>query len=156
MLLRFTTKEEIETITKISIDAFHTDFLVGLEPNDGPPDYDSLQWHEKMQSQNCLYTYIDESETIIGGAVLFSSHEEVYIGRIFISPQYHRKGYGIKLMNDIENMFPYAKLFKLDTPLNNGRTNAFYKKLGYVQINIEGDCVTYIKEINRYHGLSFS
>ena len=147
MLLRLTKKEEIETITKISVEAFHTDYLVGLDPNDGPPDYDNVEWHDKMQSQNCLYTYLDDNQTIVGGAVLFSSSDKVYIGRIFISPNYHRKGYGTKLMNDIENMFSSAKLFKLDTPLNNVRTNTFYKKLGYVQVNIEGDCVTYLKEV---------
>lgn len=148
MLLRLTKEEEIKAITRISIDAFHTDYLVGLEPNDGPPNYDSVTWHTKMQAQNHLYTYIDESGTIIGGVVLFSSPEKVYIGRIFIAPEYHRKGYGLKLMQEIENLFPSAKSFKLDTPLDNVRTNAFYKKIGYVQTNEEDDCVTYIKTRN--------
>lgn len=145
MLLRLAEKEEIEDITRISIAAFHSDYLVGLDPNDGPPDYDSVPWHAEIQAQNHLYTYIDESNTIIGGAVLFSSPEKVYIGRVFIAPEYHRKGYGIRLMKDIESMFSTSKLFKLDTPLNNVRTNAFYKKLGYVQTNVEDNCVTYIK-----------
>lgn len=33
-MLRLTKKEETEAITKISIDALHTDYLVGLDPND--------------------------------------------------------------------------------------------------------------------------
>lgn len=149
MLLRLAKKDEIETITKISVEAFHTDYLVGMDANDGPPDYDSAQWHAKMQAQNCLYAYVDDNGIVVGGAVLFASSEKVYVGRIFIAPKYHGKGYGTKLMNDIENAFSSANLFKLDTPLNNVRTNAFYKKLGYVQTAVDGDCVTYVKEIER-------
>ena len=146
MLLRLTNREEIDTITKISVDAFHSDYLVGLDPGAGPPGYDSITWHKQMQEQKHLYTYINDNRTIIGGAVLFSSSDELYIGRIFISPEFHRKGYGIKLMNDIENMFSSAKIFKLDTPMNNIRANSLYKKLGYIQINDEGDCAVYKKD----------
>ena len=146
--LRLSAKEEVEEITKISIAAFHSDFLVGLDPNDGPPDYDSLKWHEKMQNEGHLYSFLNESGTIIGGAVLFASKEMVYIGRIFVSPEYQRQGYGIKMMTEIEKMFFSSKLFKLDTPANNIRTNSFYQKLGYVKSGIDGDCAVYIKKIN--------
>ena len=47
--LRLSNINEVEEITKISIEAFHSDFLVGLDPNDGPPDYDSLKMIFKMQ-----------------------------------------------------------------------------------------------------------
>ena len=146
MLLRLTKKEEIETLTKISIDAFYSDYLVGLDPNDGPPDYDNIEWHRKMQIDHHLYSYIDDNNRVIGGAILFPSNEILYIARVFISPEFHRLGYGIKLMKDIEKMFDSIKLFKLDTPLNNVRTNNFYKKLGYVQTEIKSDCVTNEKD----------
>ena len=142
-----TKKDEIVTITNISIEAFNSDSLVGLDPNDGPPGYNSLKWHQEMQSQKHLYSYIDDSGEIIGGAILFCSPTEVYVGRIFISPKYHRKGYGIKLMNDIENMFSNVKTFKLDTPEKNIRTNNFYTKLGYKKCGFDGYCVVYMKQL---------
>lgn len=143
--LRLSRPEEVEMITRVSVKAFHSDSLLGLDPNDGPPDYDSLKWHEKMQKENHLYSFFNESGRIIGGAILFASEEMVYIGRIFVSPEYHRQGYGIKMMTEIENLFPSARLFKLDTPVNNIRTNSFYQKLGYVQSGINDDCAVYIK-----------
>lgn len=145
--LRLSDLKEVEEITKISIEAFHSDYLVGLDPNDGPPDYDSLKWHEQMQNESHLYSFLNEGGIIIGGAVLFASEEMIYIGRIFISPEYQRQGYGIRMMNEIENTFSSSKLFKLDTPANNIRTNSFYQKLGYVQSGIDGDCAIYIKKI---------
>lgn len=83
---------------------------------------------------------------MVGGAILFASYDEIYIGRIFISPKYHRKGYGMSLMNDVEKMFSSVKRFKLDTPTKNIRTNSFYKKLGYIQTNVDGDFAIYEKE----------
>ena len=145
--LRLSSPGEVEELTKISIEAFHSDFLVGLDPNDGPPDYDSLEWHKQMQAEGHLYSFANENGTIIGGAVLFASTETVYIGRIFVSPEYQRRGYGIKMMAEIESMFSSAKLFKLDTPANNIRTNSFYRKLGYVQSGVVDDCAVYIKRL---------
>ena len=146
MLLRLTAEEEIEMITKISIDAFHSDYLIGLEPNDGPPGYDSVKWHKEMQKEKHLFSYFNDGGIMVGGAILFASYDEIYIGRIFISPKYHRKGYGISLMNDVEKMFSSVKRFKLDTPTKNIRTNSFYKKLGYIQTNVDGDFAIYEKE----------
>ena len=147
-ILRLSRPAEVEMITKISVKAFHSDSLLGLDSNDGPPDYDSLKWHEKMQKENHLYSFLNESGMIIGGAILFASEEMVYIGRIFISHEYHRQGYGIKMMTEIENMFSSVKLFKLDTPVNNIRTNSFYQKLGYTKSGIDDDCVVYIKKLH--------
>ena len=76
---------------------------------------------------------------LVGGAIIFQdeTNNSVYIGRIFIDSVYHRKGYGIRLMECIESSFPFAAVFNLDTPCWNERTNAFYKRLGYRIIKIE-------------------
>ena len=84
---------------------------------------------------------------LVGGAIVFpdESNNSVYIGRIFIDSGYHRKGYGIRLMECIENEFPSAVEFDLDTPCWNERTNAFYKRLGYRIIKVEDGFVFYQK-----------
>ena len=75
---------------------------------------------------------------IIGGAILFIDVEKLNIGRIFISPEHHRKGYGIYIMQEIEGMFPTVKEFNLDTPIWNIRT-------GYTEYKREGEFVYYTK-----------
>ena len=50
-------------------------------------------------------------------------------------------------MKDIEKMNPMIKELELDTPLANIRTNAFYKKLGYVENNRSEDTVFYKKSL---------
>lgn len=145
MLLRIATKSEAVKLAEISREAFHTDYLVGGDPNDGPPDYDSVIWHEQMRQEGHLYAYLTDDGVLVGGAVLFHITSKMYIGRIFIHPAFHHMGYGIALMTDIEKMNPIIKELELDTPLVNVRTNALYRKLGYCETARTEDTVSYRK-----------
>ena len=128
----------------ISKKAFDSDVEVGAKCAGGPPGYNSLSFHTKMARMNCLYKLVDDYK-IVGGALLFLKDNELNIGRIFVDPEYFRKGYGIFMMQQIEESFAEAKVFTLDTPIWNVRTNAFYQKLGYVEVRRDGDFVYYEK-----------
>lgn len=128
----------------ISKKAFDSDVEVGAKGAGGPPGYNSLSFHTKMARMNCLYKLVDEYK-IVGGALLFLKDDILNVGRIFVDPEYFRKGYGIFMMQQIEAMFPQVKTFSLDTPIWNIRTNAFYQKLGYVEVRRDGDFVYYEK-----------
>ena len=128
----------------ISKKAFDTDVEVGASSVGGPPGYATLSFHTKMARMNCLYKLVDDYK-IVGGALLFLKDNELNIGRIFVDPEYFRKGYGIFMMQQIEESFAEVKVFTLDTPVWNARTNAFYQKLGYVEVRRDGDFVYYEK-----------
>ena len=128
----------------ISKKAFDSDVEVGAKGAGGPPGYNSLSFHTKMARMNCLYKLVDDYK-IVGGALLFLKDNELNIGRIFVDPEYFRKGYGIFMMQQIEESFADVKVFTLDTPIWNVRTNAFYQKLGYVEVRRDGDFVYYEK-----------
>ena len=128
----------------ISKKAFDSDVEVGAKGAGGPPGYATLSFHTKMARMNCLYKLVDDYK-IVGGALLFLKDNELNIGRIFVDPEYFRKGYGIFMMQQIEAMFPEVKVFTLDTPIWNIRTNAFYQKLGYEEVRRDGDFVYYEK-----------
>ena len=128
----------------ISKKAFDSDVEVGASSVGGPPGYATLSFHTKMARMNCLYKLVDDYK-IVGGALLFLKDDQLNIGRIFVDPEYFRKGYGIFMMQQIEAMFPEVKTFTLDTPIWNVRTNAFYQKLGYEEVRRDGDLVYYEK-----------
>ena len=128
----------------ISKKAFDSDVEVGASSVGDPPGYATLSFHTKMARMNCLYKLVDEYK-IVGGALLFLKDNELNIGRIFVDPEYFRKGYGIFMMQKIEESFAEVKAFTLDTPIWNVRTNAFYQKLGYVEVRRDGDFVYYEK-----------
>ena len=78
------------TLNGISRRAFDSDVLVGASSIGGPPGYKSLPFHTKMAKSNHLFKLVDNG-LIIGGALLFLDKETLNIGRIFISPENHRK-----------------------------------------------------------------
>ena len=141
--------KHIERIVAISKAAFDSDIHVGASEPDAPPDYDSVAWHIQMQNEGHLLQAVIAGE-IIGGAILFldKDGETLYVGRIFIDPLHHRKGYGLSLMKMVETYYSGIKKIELDTPLWNVRTNAFYKKLGYREVKRDEEFAYYQKELD--------
>lgn len=147
MELVLANSEQVEELSRISKAAFDTDIEVGAHEIGGPPDYDSVQWHRSMQKSGNLYTLLNNKE-VIGGALLFRDQKDstvLYVGRIFVAPQYHRRGYGIELMELVEKKFSDVCCIRLDTPIWNVRTNSFYKKCGFREKRRDKESVYYEK-----------
>lgn len=132
-------------INSISKHSFDSDVEVGAPCKGGPPGYMSVQFHTKMARTNHLYKLLVDG-LIAGAAILFMDGDRLDIGRIFISPKYHRKGYGVYMMQEIEKMFSAAEEIYLDTPVWNIRTNSFYGKLGYTEYKRDSNFVYYTKK----------
>lgn len=137
---------DVLVINSISKRAFDSDIAVGASSKGGPPGYMSVNFHIKMAKANHLYK-LSVDGLIVGGAILFVDGSRVNIGRIFVDPEYFRKGYGIFLMQEIERIFSDANEICLDTPVWNIRTNAFYQKLGYIEYKKDGEFIYYIKKV---------
>ena len=149
MKLEYAELKHIERIVAISKAAFDSEINVGASKAGGPPDYDSIPWHIQMKNEGHLLQVVVDGE-IVGGAILFvnKDRETLYIGRIFIDPLHYRKGYGLSLMKLVEAFYPGIKKIKLDTPLWNVRTNAFYTKLGYSEVKRDKEFAYYQKELD--------
>ena len=133
-------------LNSISKQAFDSDGEVGAASPGGPPGNQSVSFHVKMARMNHLFKLADENGVILGGAILFRQGDTLNIGRIFIDPQHFRKGYGILMMREIEALYPDVRVFTLDTPVWNKRTNAFYTGLGYSEVKRDTDFVYYSKK----------
>lgn len=144
-LVKASTSDAL-VINSISKRSFDSDVMVGNPSVGGPPGYKSVPFHTKMARTDHLYK-LTEDGLIVGGAILFPDGEKLNIGRIFVSPEYHRKGYGSCMMQNIETMYPEVKEFYLDTPIWNIRTNHFYKKLGYLEYKRDDGFIYYVKSI---------
>lgn len=151
MILVKATMEHISTLVEISKKAFDSDIEVGASSIGGPPDYDSIEWHMEMMNEGHLFTAIDE-DNIVGGIIVFDDKNNdsfMYVGRVFVDPDLFKRGYGIKIMEQIEAMNSAVTVWCLDTPIWNQRTNRFYKKLGYVETGRDAKTIYYQKTIDR-------
>lgn len=143
-LTKARTKDAL-VINSISKRAFESDIVVGAPSMGGPPGYMSVDFHIKMAKGNHLYK-LSVDGLIAGGAILFENGRQLNIGRIFVAPEYFRKGYGIFIMQEIERIFSDVKEMVLETPVWNVRTNAFYQKLGYSEYKKDDAFVYYMKK----------
>ena len=144
-LIKANTSDAL-VINGISKRAFDSDIAVGAPSKGGPPGYMSANFHIKMARTNHLYKLLMDG-LIVGGAILFVDGLKLNIGRIFVDPDYFRKGYGIFMMQEIERIFYDAKEIFLDTPAWNIRTNAFYQKLGYTEYKRDDEFIYYTKKL---------
>ena len=136
---------DVPVLNAISKQAFDSDTEVGAPSEGGPPGYMSLKYHMKMARSGHLFR-LTENGLIVGGAILFPDGDKLNIGRVFISPEHFRKGYGTYMMREIEAMFPEVKEFTLDTPAWNIRTNQFYTKTGYAEVKRSREFICYSKK----------
>ncbi|MDO5294560.1 MAG: GNAT family N-acetyltransferase [bacterium] len=142
-------ESQIPTLVRISKEAFDSDVKVGAKEAGGPPGYASYEWHVKMMQQGHLFAAVEENK-IIGGAILFHDEQNaslMYVGRIFVDPSLFHRGYGLMLMNKLEQIHSEITIWQLETPIWNMRTNNFYKKLGYSEKFRDHESVYYQKVI---------
>ena len=130
----------------ISRRAFDSDVEVGASSAGGPPGYMSIRFHTKMAKEKHLYKLVKDG-LLVGGAILFLDGDKINVARIFVAPEHFNKGFGVFIMNEIEEMFQEVNAFMLDTPLWNVRTNRFYQKLGYVEYKRDKEFAYYIKTV---------
>ncbi len=149
-MLQFTKAgtSDAVVLTSISKHAFDSDIQVGATDKGGPPGYASLAYHTKMARGNHLYKLLYQG-LIVGGAILFEEEQRLNVGRIFVNPEYFRKGFGEFMMREIEKTIPNVTELYLDTPIWNVRTNAFYLKQGYVAYKQNQKFVYYKKTVAR-------
>ncbi|MCP4178316.1 MAG: GNAT family N-acetyltransferase [bacterium] len=147
---RLATNDDIDNLTKISINSFHSDYEVGA-PNKtgGPPGYNSIYFYRKMlNASKAFYTILDE-ERIIGGFFIFQkSQTHMELTRIFIDPKYIRKGIGSRSIRYLIRKYPQIKTWTLDTPKWNIRTKSFYNKMDFRIANENNDFYYFLRQIS--------
>jgi len=128
------TIDDAEVLAEISKKAFDTDIDVGAPGEGGPPGYDEPEFQVRVMDYFDCYRILLDDETVGGVYVASKTPGHKVLERIFVDPDLHRKGIGIRAMELVMESYPEARLWTLGTPEWNVRTTAFYEKLGFVQV----------------------
>ncbi|KYK28421.1 MAG: hypothetical protein AYK19_05645 [Theionarchaea archaeon DG-70-1] len=127
-------KEDAVILAKICKKAFDSDLEVGAPGPGGPPGYDSPEAQVRFMRFLDYYKILLD-DRIVGGIMVGSAGEKhKVLERIFVDPEFCRKGVGTRASELLWEGYPDVSLWTLGTPEWNVRTMHFYEKLGFIQV----------------------
>ena len=97
---------------------------------DIPPLKQTLDEVIEEFNNGIILKLTDENGTIIGSVRATEKNGTVYIGKLMVHPDHRCKGYGTKLLSEIENCYP-DKRFELFTSTRSVDNIRLYEKVGY-------------------------
>ena len=129
------TIDMLETIYMIQQKAF-SPLLVKYEDYDVNPATESpLIICNKMKSSGTDSYIFRVEDKFVGWVRIINIAPETYkISALSIIPQYQKKGIAQAALKQIENKYPTAKKWVLDTILQEEGNCHLYEKLGYVMV----------------------
>lgn len=123
-------------LVSVQVASFHDDARLypGVDPG-GPPGYDSVErMLEKINEDECFKIIADGR--IIGVITVYDYGDgHFHLDVLAIAPDYHNRGIGSQAMRFIEEAYPIAAKWTLDTPAYATRNQRFYEKFGYTRVS---------------------
>ena len=139
---------DAESLAEVSKRAFDHDIHYGAPGPGGPPGYDTAAWQAKVMRFGEYYKILEGKQIIGGMVVMRKGAREYEVGRIFIEPEYQNRGIGTEAFEFLWEKYSLAKRWTLDTPAWNHRTRHFYRKLGFVELGLDGEgCILFERRI---------
>ncbi len=119
---------DISEFTEIAITSFEED---KIKYGEYPPLIDIEHHALRFIHQGETSKILKDGE-MIGGTVIFHDRRDHYtLGALFIHPSYQNQGIGQQVIRLIEETYPKARSWSLDTPYKSYRNHHFYEKMGY-------------------------
>ena len=127
--------KDLDEILKLQYLAYQSEAdLFGTR--DIPPLKQTLDEVAKEYDQGIILKLTDENSVIIGSVRAKEKDGTVYIGKLMVHPDHRCKGYGSRLLNEIEAYFPERR-YELFTSTRSVDNIRLYEKMGYKEFKQE-------------------
>ncbi|MDQ2088121.1 GNAT family N-acetyltransferase [Herbivorax sp. ANBcel31] len=121
--------EDVQKLIEVQNQSFYDDYIKYGEC----PGYNhTVESMTNIIENRFTYKIVYENEIIGDIIVKKNSCNNYYLGCICVIPYYQNKGIGNVAISFIEQQFPNAENWTLETPSDKEVNHHFYKKLGYV------------------------
>lgn len=137
LIIRRALPADAAELVRVQVAAFHYDSVIYPDVEiGGPPGYESQEVMLQKIAEDEAYTFrLDEQ--IVGGMVIFKESDGHYhLDVIFLEPARHNQGIGTQAMHFLDEVYPDASLWTLNTPTYAIRNQHFYEKMGYVRVGL--------------------
>ena len=127
--------KDLDEVLKLQYLAYQSEAdLFGTR--DIPPLKQTLDEVAKEYDQGIILKLTDENSVIIGSVRAKEKDGTVYIGKLMVHPDHRCKGYGSRLLNEIEAYFPERR-YELFTSTRSVDNIRLYEKMGYKEFKQE-------------------
>ena len=138
--------EDVDILISVQNQSFYSDFVkYGVCPGYNR-SRDSMM---ESISRNHVYNILCDG--IVVGDIIARDNDngDYYLGCICVIPDYENKGIGQAAMDFIDDCFPNAKHWSLETPSDKLRNHYFYKKHGYEvtkEYDVDGVLISFFEK----------
>lgn len=129
------TVQDVPTIKEVLRETWH-DTYVSLLPKSAIEAITS-QWHapelltEQVQNPDIYFAIARDGGAVAGVITAQKQDDAVVVGRLYVRPQYQRRGIGRQLLESSYNAFVDARTVRLTVEAENRKGVAFYAKEGF-------------------------
>ena len=101
---------------------------------DIPPLKQTLDEVIEEYHKGIILKLVDTDNLIIGSIRAWEMKGIVYVGKLMVHPDYRHRGYGTKLLSEIEKYYP-QKRYELFTSTRSIDNIRLYQKMGYQEFD---------------------
>jgi len=129
MTIREARREDLREILELQYQAYQSE--AELHQNyDIPPLKQTMEETEQEFEKGTFLKLLDDKNVIIGSVRAYSQKGTLFIGKLMVHPDFRRRGLGLKLLKEIENVLPH-KRYELFTSSKSRNNIQLYQKSGY-------------------------
>jgi GNAT superfamily N-acetyltransferase len=125
---------DIETMSQVKFCAFEIELQkYGVSPD----EICSADWNRWAMDHGDYFKILKDGR-IIGGLHVFVFGQDFFncheINSMFVLPEFQNQGIGSQALRFLDEKYPYAKKWRLETPSLSFGNHHFYEKNGFVKV----------------------
>ena len=121
--------EDLQEILQLQYLAYQSEAAL-FGGKDIPPLRQTLDEVREEYHKGIILKMVDVGGKIIGSVRAWETGGTVCVGKLMVHPEYRRRGYGAKLLREIERHFPQGR-FELFTSTRSNDNIRLYQRMGY-------------------------
>ena len=121
--------DDLQEILNLQYLAYQSEAVL-FGNNDIPPLKQTLDEVIEEYHKGIILKMVDTDNLIIGSIRAWEMKETVYVGKLMVHPNYRQRGYGTKLLSEIEKYYP-QKRYELFTSTRSIDNIRLYQRMGY-------------------------